>query len=134
MSGRARIAKIDDAGSPMAGILLPRVWLFSGNAEGETFGAPGERDIPVRDDSGQYERAHRDSPEVRDIDPLDALCRDAALGLLEAEVMRRQRAGNESNGAIAEALGISSSQLARAVTSARRKLAELRKRRRGIAP
>jgi predicted DNA-binding protein (UPF0251 family) len=131
LSGRARIARIDDAGSPMAGVMMPRSWLYSGNAEGETFGAPGERDIPVRDDSGQYERAHRDSPEVRDVDPLDALSRDAGLGMLEAEVMRRQRAGLESNGAIAEALGLSPAQLARVVTSARKKLAELRKRRRG---
>jgi hypothetical protein len=131
MSGKARAAHLDDAGSPVPAGPYFRVWLYSGNAAGEKFGAPGDHHIPCHDDGGLYHAAHRELPSTRVVDPVETLIRDADLGMLEAEVFRRQRAGVESNGAIAESLGLAPSKLERVVTSTRKKLRALRERKAG---
>lgn len=125
MSGKPRAAREDDVGDGYAGPggPLQRAWLYGGH------GVPGDHHIKCRDDGHLYHAAHRDLPSAREVDPVEALIRDAGLGMLEGEVFRRQRQGVESNGAIAESMGLTLKQLERAVTSARRKLKALKEKR-----
>lgn len=129
MSGKARAAHLDDAGSPVPAGPWFRAWLYSGNEAGEKFGAAHDGHIPCQDDGHLYHAAHRELPSSGEIDHVATLIRDARLGMLEGEVFRRQRQGMESNGAIAESMGLSMSQLERAITSTRKKLRALREER-----
>lgn len=128
MSGKARAAHDTDDRSVPAGPFY-RAWLYSSGPDGRKFSAPTDHHIPCHDDGHLYHAAHRDLPSSGEVDPVATLIRDARLGMLEGEVFRRQRQGMESNGAIAESMGLSMPQLERAVTGARRKLRALREER-----
>lgn len=112
------------AEDPTAGVISERAWLYSGDAQGRTFGAATDAHIKVHRDG--YTTAHVGgcAAEVAEA-PEDALIRAAGLDAREAEIVRLRSKG-ESTDTIATALGIS-------VRGAQRKIAAIRVKAEGYA-
>ncbi len=123
---RTRLHALDGTGgpeSPDAGVALYELWLYSSDEHGRLRGGHGVT-MRVRARPGRaWSSSHGGTIGDPQVDPAERLLRGAKLEPLEAELLRRQAAG-EPRAAIATVLGLTLSQLERRVTAANRKLAE----------